>query len=68
MMCLEVKLNDKQRSYVNLKQSLLQMFHSFNSFHLGPTINSDPIESKILSKEHQETYRSVQKELASVEK
>ena len=65
MMCLEVKLNDKQISYVNLKQSLLKMSRILGSFR---TINSDQIKLKRLSNEHQQTYRSAYQELSFDEK
>ena len=64
-MCLEVKLNDKQISYVNLKQSLLKMSRILGSFK---AINSDQITLKRLSNEHQDTYLSTYQELSFDEK
>jgi len=65
MMCLEVNLNYKQSSYVNLKQSLLKMSRILGSFK---AINSDQITLKRLSNEHQDTYRSMYQELSFDEK
>ena len=65
MMCLEVNLNYKQSSYVNLKQSLLKMLRILGSFR---TINSDQIKLKRLSNERQQTYLSMYQELSFDEK